>query len=171
MKEVYVQGPSQRPTPRSVERGKGSFGKAELVSIAAANGGIPWMEVGFGFQEGPHPDVVRQGSVQGPMELFRSPSDREGQSHDLPRSMDAAVCPTGSNHGAPCTGEAQQRRLHFPLDGAAPGLELPPQEIGAVVVDGQTESTFGFWVHADKVEERGGTSRKGWTGQPWIGYR
>ena len=97
------------------------------------------------------------------MELIGSPSDGETHGYHLSGCMDSAVSPAGGYNGPPGAGEALQSTFHLTLDRPALCLELPPEEIRSVVVDCQLKSVLAFWVHADKVERRGGTSRKGWT--------
>ena len=77
--------------------------------------------------------------------------------------MNSGIGAPGGNHRAAGPRQAEEGGLHLTLDRTAPGLELPPVKIGSVVMDGQPESAFLIWVHADKVEKRGYTSRKGWT--------
>ena len=94
------------------------------------------------------------------------PADREGYRRHLTRSVYPRVGPAGPHHRSPGTCEALQSSFHLSLDGSATGLELPSEEIGPVVVDGEAESAFGVWSHADKVEGKGKRSRKGWTSPP-----
>jgi hypothetical protein len=84
--------------------------------------------------------------------------------------MNSAIRASGRNNGTTRPGEAEEGCLHLTLNGSAFGLELPTEKIGTVVVDGEPESAFLVWVHLEKVEGKGGTSRKGWTGPGSFGY-
>ena len=146
-------------------------GEPELVTVTPGLGGVPGVKVLRGQASCFHPNIPGQGSVHGSMKLLGLPSCREGHRNDLAGGVDSTVRSTGGHHGAPGSGEALQCSLHLALDRSAFGLELPPVEISPVVMDGQPESVFAIWVHADKVEGRGCTSRKGWTRPRSYAYR
>ena len=129
------------------------------------------MELGVGGLCRFHPDISRKSGVQGPVELLGFPSCRKGHSSDLTGGMDPTVRSTCCHNGTSRPRETLQSGLHLALDRTAPGLDLPPEEIGPVVMDRQSESAFGIWVHADKVEGRGDTSRKDWTQTQVYAYR
>jgi hypothetical protein len=110
-----------------------------------------------------YPYVVGEGCVQGPVELLPLPAKRERNGGYLPGSVDPAIGAAGPQYRPPGACEALQSAFQLALDRSAAGLELPTEEIGPVVVDGEPESTFGIWGHADKVDMGEERSRKAWT--------
>lgn len=163
VEKVDVHLSDQGPTPRPVERGGGKGGETQLVTVAPVGGVVSGMESGWRHLCRFHPDIPWQGSIHGPMEFDDVPAGGKGHGSDLPGRMDPAVCPACGENGPAGSRESLQGAFHLTLDRSALRLKLPPEEIRPIVVDCQLESSFAFWVHADKVEGRGGTSRKGWT--------
>lgn len=147
------------------------MGEAELVPVGPAESPKTRIEVGVYRPDLLYPDIVREGCVQTAVQLSRPPSNGKGDRRYLARGMHPAVGSPRRHDRASGPRETLQRTLHLTLDGSAPGLELPAVEVGSVVVDGQSEPALAFRIHADKVEERRFTSRKGWTRPRAPAYR
>ena len=110
--------------------------KAQLITIAPGLGPEAGVEVILRRYNGFYPDVLWESGIQCFAKLLRFPSEWEGHPNDLPGGVDTAVRSASGQHRAPGAGQALQGGLHLTLDSPAPGLKLPPQEIGSVVVDG-----------------------------------
>jgi hypothetical protein len=149
----------QGPAPGAMEGRKGKGGKAELIAVAPGQCTIPWVEVFRGRQNGFDPDVPWQKGVHGPMQLNGLPPAGKGHGHHLARGVDSPVGSSRRHHRPPEAGESQEDRLHLTLYGAAPGLELPTQEGGPVVVKGHPEPLVVVGRHAHKLEGRKSQSR------------
>ena len=133
-----------------------------MVSVTPCAGRVPWMELRAGHLRRFHPNIPWQRRIQGSVKLIGLPPCGKGDRRNLTGGVNSAVCSACRQNRASFARKVLQGGLHLPLDRSAPGLDLPPEEIRSVVVDGQPESAFAIWVHADKVEGRECTSRKGW---------
>ena len=107
-----------------------------------------------------NPYVVGEDCVQSLLELFGPPSRRQSDSSDLAGGVDPAVGAASGFYGLSVPRELHQGRLNVALDGSTPSLALPPQEVGSVIMDGESETAFLNLVHADKVDGTVGASRK-----------
>jgi len=142
--ELHIYIFDEGPAPGVVKGGGRFRNQSELVSVTSGDGVEPRVEVLRNLDDLPYPDIVREESIQGPVKLRNIPPGFEGQRHDLPCGVDSTVRPSGGGDGVPFAGEAREGIFELTLHGSAPGLELPAQEIGPVVLEGQAKTSLGF---------------------------
>ena len=126
-----------------VKRGGRFGGQSKLVPITSGCSIEPRVEFLGNLDDLPNPDIVGEKGIQGAMELRNVPSRWEGQRHDLPCGVDSCVRPSGGGDGVPFARQAQEGIFDLTLHCSAPGLELPTQEIGPVVLEGQAKTSLG----------------------------
>ncbi len=109
------------------------------------------MEIGGGELDALYPDVVRQHSGQGLLELFRLPRVWNGDDRYLAGRMHPAIGSSRSDHRATGTRELLQGRLQLPLNGALPALDLPAVEGRSIILENQLEAFVLHGIHISKV--------------------
>lgn len=162
LEEIHIYLPDQGPTPRMVEGGGRFRNQSDLIAVTSGSGVESGVEVLRNPYDPLYPDIPREEGVQRPMELRDIPPGWKGQGYHLPRGMDSGVRSSGGRDGVPCPGEAFQGVFEDTLHGSAPGLELPAQEIGPVVMQDQTKTFLGFGSHAGQGRWVVGGVKKGW---------
>ncbi len=151
LEKPRIQRLGERPAPMAVKGRPGLCRKAEMIKIGAVHGIVTGMEIGGGGFYALDPDVVRQHSGQGLLELFGLPRVWEGGYRYLTGRMHAAIGSSRSDHRAMGTRELLQGRLQLPLNGALLALDLPAVERGSIILKNQLEAMVLHGVHARKV--------------------
>jgi len=151
LEKPSLQGLGERPAPVAVKRRPGLCRKAETVQIRAAYRIVTRMETRGGGLYTLDPDVVRQHSGQGLLELFGLPRVWKGRDRHLAGRVHPAVGSSRSDHRAMGTRELLQGRLQLPLNRALLGLDLPAVEGGSIILENQLEAIVLDGVHVRKV--------------------
>jgi hypothetical protein len=122
-----------------------------MIKIRTVHRIVTGMEIGGGGLYALDPDVVRQYSGQGLLELFGLPRVWNGGYRYLTGRMHAAIGSSRSDHRAMGIRELFQGRLQFPLNRALLTLDLPAVEGGSIILKNQLEAIVLRGVHARKV--------------------
>ena len=151
LEKPRIQRLGERPAPMAMEGRPGLCREAEMIKIRAAQRIVTRMETGGGVLYALDPDVVRQYSGQGLLELFGLPSVWKGGDRYLAGRMHPAIGSSRSDHRATGTSELLQGRLQLPLNGALLALDLPAVEGGSIILENQLEAMVLHGVHIRKV--------------------
>ena len=152
LEKPCIQRLAERPAPVAVKGRSGLRRKAEMIKIRAFDRIVTGMEIGGGGLYALDPDVVRQHSGQGLLELFGLPRAWKGGDRYLAGRVDPAIGPAGADYRATSARELLQGRLQLPLNGALLALNLPAVEGGSIILKNQLEAFVLHGVHVRKVE-------------------
>jgi hypothetical protein len=151
LEKPCIQRLAERPAPVAVKGRPGLRRKSEMIKIRAVDRIVTGMEIGGGGLYALDPDVVRQHSGQGLLELFGLPRAWKGGDRYLAGRMNPAIGSSRSDHRAMGTRELLQGRLQLPLNGALLALDLPAVEGGSIILKYQLEAMVLHGVHSRKV--------------------